>query len=392
MDLLTRNDLKAMRGHTEPPCVSVFIPTHRVRAEEDAIRWKNCLNRAEEQLVKWGLRSPEARDLLVPARAKQDDTQFWNHQSDGLACFLASGMARFYRLPLSLAEQVVVAPHFHIKPLFPILERNYRFFLLALSEKHVRLYQGNGWTIEAVDLEGVPASLADALRYDEKISQLQWRKQPAVGTGGAHGQGGPMMFHGHGVGIDDEKNDLLRYFQQIDRGLHDYLNGVSAPLALAGVEYLWPIYRRANTYPHLLEEGVPGNPDRTHPQVLHAKAWPIVRKAFPDARRRELERFGHLAGTEPGKVSADLGTIVAAAAAGRVETLFLRDSNFCRWGAWNPDTGEVTLHDVQQPKSEDLLNLAALETLGNEGNIYVLPEGEVPGGGDVAAVFRWPEK
>jgi hypothetical protein len=29
---------------------------------------------------------------------------------------------------------------------------------------------------------------------------------------------------------------------------------------LAGVEYLLPIYREANTYPHLLAEGIHGNP------------------------------------------------------------------------------------------------------------------------------------
>jgi len=42
-----------------------------------------------------------------------------------------------------------------------------------------------------------------------------------------------------------------------------------APLVLAGVEYLFPIYQEANTYPDLVEEGITGNPENLKPEELH---------------------------------------------------------------------------------------------------------------------------
>ncbi|MEO6887603.1 MAG: hypothetical protein ABI456_01165 [Ktedonobacteraceae bacterium] len=52
------------------------------------------------------------------------------------------------------------------------------------------------------------------------------------------------------------KEQLLRYFQRINRGLQSVLRGERAPLVLAGVEHLLPIYRKVNTYAHVLDQGV----------------------------------------------------------------------------------------------------------------------------------------
>ena len=43
-----------------------------------------------------------------------------------------------------------------------------------------------------------------------------------------------------------------------------------APLVLAGVEFLHPIFREATTYQHLLEQGLTGNPEGKSAQQLHS--------------------------------------------------------------------------------------------------------------------------
>src|SRR5690242_4678346 len=93
------------------------------------------------------------------------------------------------------------------------------------------------------------------------------------------------IFHGQGVGTDDEKGQLLHFFQQIDRGLHPLFANEQAPLILAGVAYLFPLYREANPYAHLIEEGVPGNPDLTSLETLHKQGWTIAAPFF--LRRRQ---------------------------------------------------------------------------------------------------------
>jgi hypothetical protein len=382
MDLLTKEELKTLLVQPRTPCISLFMPTHRGGSEQDPIRGKNLLRRAEDDLLAGGRRTPEARDLLAPAHRLFEEVSFWKNQSDGLACFLSPEGIRFYRLPLAFTETVVVANHFHIKPFLPLLSGNGRFYVLAISQNQVRLLQGTAHGVQEVDLKGVPANLAQALQFHDRDEPLMFHTHPALGLG----RGG-AIFHGQGVGIDDRKADLLRYFQQIDRGLHELLRTERDPLVLASVDYLWPIYRLANTYPHLLGQGIAGSPDRLSDKELHAQAWAVVRPHFQQAQRAAAALYDQLAGT--GRTAGEFMEVLGAACEGRLEVLFVALGKE-RWAALGPTGGEVTIHEKAEPGDEDLLNVAAVHTLLHGGTVYAVPPGEVPGGGLLAGIYWVP--
>lgn len=381
MDTLTRNDLKTLLADRQGPCVSLFMPTHRGGAEQDPIRWRNLLAQAEERLAT-GLRRPESKKLLQPAWKRLEEPIFWKSQSDGLACFLSAAEMRCYRLPAAFAELVVVGDRFHVKPLLPLLISNGRFYMLAVSQNRVRLLQGTAHSAHEIDLKGVPTSLAQAMQFHDRDEPLMFHTRPAGGAGswGA-------IFHGQGVGIDDHKDDLLRYFQQIDRGLHELLRDEHAPLVLAAVEYLWPIYHKANTYSHLLQRGVAGNPDHWSDQKLHDQAWAIVGPHFQKAQEEAAALYVRLAGT--GRVARSLEELVRAAHQGQIEILFVAADKE-RWGTLDVREGTVRLDEGPKPGNEDLLNLAAINTLAHGGTVYVVPPRTVPGGGVTAGIFWLP--
>ena len=382
MDLFSRDDLLTLLAFGQEPCISLFMPTHRRGAEEDPVRWKNLLREAEEYLKASGLRASETKELLGPAHKLLADPSFWKNQSDGLAFFLSPKLVRSYRLPTAFAELAMVAKRFHIKPLLPLLRENGRFYVLAISQNRVRLLQGTYSSVHEVDLKNVPASLAEAMQFHDKDEPLLFHTRTAGGTGswGA-------IFHGHGVGIDDFKDDLLRYFRQVDRGLHELLRNEHAPLVLAAVKYLWPIYREANRYPHLLEHGIAGNPDRLGVKELHEKAWAIVQPYFHQTQKKAADFYAQLAGT--GRTSNDLEEIVRAAHQGHLELLFVAQGKE-QWGTFDASSGKVTVHDQAEPGDEDLLNFAALHTLGHGGKVYVVGSEEVPGKCSAAAIFWLP--
>lgn len=382
MDLLTRDEFKALLADTRAPCVSIFMPTHRGGREADPIRWRVHVGEAEKQLVASGLRAPEAKNLLQPARQLLEDTVFWKHQCDGLAFFLAPQFLRLYRLPASFAELVVVGKRFHIKPLLPLLSGDGRFYILALSQNGVRLLQGTHYSVSEVDLRGVPRNLAEAMRAHDTDEPLTFHSRPvgALGSWGA-------IYSGHGVGIDDQKDDLLRYFQQIDRGLHTVLRDEQVPLILAAVDYFLPIYRQANTYSHLLDEGIKGNPDYLSIKELHDKAWAVARSYFREGQSKAMALYAQLAGT--GRTTADLEQIVRSADRGEIEVLFLASGRE-RWGAFDATAGTVAVHDQAEPGDEDLLNLAAVHTLAHGGTIHAVDDKAVPGGGRAAAIYWLP--
>lgn len=187
MDPMTRDDLAALMAHARFPAVSLHMPTHRTMPEtlQDPIRFRNLLRAAEERLVAAGLRAPEARRLLEPARTLADDTTFWTHLADGLALFVAPALERHWRLPLPLEESVAVGERFRIKPLLPLFTADGAFHVLALSQNEVRLLSGTRWSVDEVNLEGVPRSLAEALRHDEPEKQTA----PAHGGPARHRPG-----------------------------------------------------------------------------------------------------------------------------------------------------------------------------------------------------------
>jgi hypothetical protein len=49
----------------------------------------------------------------------------------------------------------------------------------------------------------------------------------------------------------------------------------------------------------------------------------------------------------------------------------------------------VILESRPGPESEDLLDLAAAETILNSGQVFAVPRAELPGDGDLAAILRF---
>ncbi len=383
MDKITREELKELSAHSRELCVSLFMPAFRAgrETEQNQIRFKNLLRETENRLSASGSRSQEIQELLKPARSLVDDPLFWQRQGDGLAVFLAAGYFKNYRLPLSFQESVTLARRFHFTPLLPYFSGEGRFYVLALSRNMIRLLEGSRHTVDEVDVESLLPSLGDAFRFDRFEKQLQFHTGTAAGRSG----GRAAMFHGHDPS-DEEKGRLLRWFRKIDGDLPDILRGSRSPLVLAGVEYLLHIYREANSYPFLLDEGVPGNADDLRPEELHGRAWPIAEKALSRGTGQALDRYAELSGSE--NVSSNVEKVLEGAHHGRVDALFV-DGGARMTGCFDQEESRVLTGESCGGEEEDLLNLAVVQTLIHGGTVFAISSGAMPGGEPLGAIFRF---
>jgi hypothetical protein len=386
MDTLSRDELRSLIEQPIGSCVSLFLPTQRAEPgrQQNPIRLEHLLGQAQARLLARGQSLAAAQALLAPAWQLVEDWTFWEHQSDGLAIFATPQLFRIYRLPLTFEELLVVDERLHVTPLLPLFSGDGQFFVLTLSLKGVQLLHGSHYSTRPIALADVPSSLKEALKYDEFAKQPQWH--PGVpGRGGARG----AIFHGQGARDDRvAKEEIARYFQLIDHGVRAALHQERAPLLLAGVAYLLPIYHDVNTYPHLLEKGIPGNPDDLQPSELHARAWAIVAPRFAREREAALERYRQLAGTHPGLASSYPRAIIPAAHAGRVDTLFVATGQR-QWGTFDPVSGVLTVHDAAEPHDSELLDLAAIQTILHGGTIHALAPEQMPETAPLAAIFRY---
>src|SRR5919109_1001640 len=241
-DIPTRSAVERLLSVRAGPCVTIYVATSPITQEAQAARieLKNLAAEAIGQLegeeVDRGV-VPELREALDELG---EDEDFWAEQARSLAIFAAPGMLRTYRLPNRLGNSVEVADRFFIKPLLRAVTFPQAAFVLALAAGSVRL-------VEVLPDEGpfivnVPDLPSDAASAAGKSSIAD--RSPSRRLQGSEGQ----------------KVLLRQYARKVDQALRGVLTGLELPLILAATEPLESIFRSLNTYPHLADTGIGGNP------------------------------------------------------------------------------------------------------------------------------------
>lgn len=383
MDIITIKELKSLSEAKSEDSVSIFLPTHRSGrdTEQDPIRFKNLLKDVENRLLDKGIRRPDVENYLKPAYDLLQKSGFWAHQSDGLVVYISPQVFQTFRLPITFEELAIVSTSFHLKPLLPFFARDGHFYILALSQNQVRLLEGTRHSVDEVDVEEVIPTMAEAMQFERYFKDVQSR----TGSSGSQGGESAAMYHGHDPS-DDDKNRILRWFHKIDDEISTFFAITKSPVILAGVDYLFPIYKEANSYPHIVDEGIPGNPEELSAKELHEKAWPIIRPIFSKLEEEGWDKYFELKAKD--QTSNAIDEIVPASLHGRVDTLFVAVGEQI-WGSYHRDNLSIRVHKEHQTGDEDLLNLAAVQTFLNGGTVYAVEPDKVPDGESAAAIFRY---
>ena len=383
MTELSRSDFQILAGENST-CVSIYMPAEKAGAQtrKNPIRFKNLLREAEDKIEQLNESIPELNDSIESAKAYIDNYDFWQHQDYGLAFFINRDGVKYYRLPHSFDETVKVSDRFYLKPLLPILTNDNKFYLLALSQNQVRFFLGSHYTINEIDLpQDVPISLAEALKYDDPEKQQQYHS----GDGG--GRNTAPIYHGQGVGTTDNKDEIKRFFHQIDNALKSAFPEEETPLILAGVEFLLPIYQEVNSYSNLLETGITGNPENASASDLHQQAWSIIEPHLTAARQSAMDKYHSLSGTE--EASNKIESIVVGAANGQIDTLFVADDAQA-WGRFDRQANKVEIDSESTEDNLDLIDFAVTQTYLQNGNVYLVERSQLPEAETAIAILRYP--
>ncbi|MFO7852163.1 MAG: hypothetical protein ACQERS_04905 [Bacteroidota bacterium] len=369
----------------EDNCISIYVPTSRagekVISKHAQKKLKNKLKEIRSDLVEAGMNEKETGSLLKPAEELLEDDNFWRKQSDGLAIFIKRNDMKWFTLPVHFEEKIYIGDHFYLLPLFPFFNNDGEFYLLALSQKEVKLYEcSKNYITEIVIDDLIPGSLEDVVGYDYEEKSLQYR------TG--HGGDGGAMFHGQGRSKDKDKEEIVRYFRAVDKGLMELLADDKKPMVLACVDYYYPVYKRLTAYPELFEKFVNGNPDDEDPLVLHSEAWLLIKDHFRKQRGNKINQFRELSGSD--KTAVTTGDVVTASVDGRVDTLFIVEGKD-KYGNYDPEKRKVYISPGERKQGDvSLFNFSAINTLLNGGWVYISTEDEMPSKDtEINAILRY---
>jgi hypothetical protein len=376
MRQLTTDVLRELLNANEPPCISLYQPTHRANPDalQDPIRYKNLVRDAERSLrEKYSGR--EVRPLLEPFQALADDYHFWTHQREGLAVLAAAGTFEVFRLQRPVKELVVVADTFHLKPLLRMVQSADRFQVLCLDRHEAKLFEGNRDALDEVDVGDMPATIKAALgeQLTDPQRGIAYNAQPAV-------------FHGQGGKKDEVDKDTERFFQVIDREvLARFSRPSGLPLILAALPEHHAEFRRVSRNPFLQPGGVAKHPGSLTPEQLRAEVWQVVEPTYL-ARLARLTEDQRTAAAR-GLAASDLNDVAKAVAASRVGVLLVEADRVVP-GRFDPATGEVRPGRLADPEVGDVIDDLAETVLRTGGEVVVVPAGRMPTDTGLAATFR----
>lgn len=385
MTLFSKQEWQALTQTQSSPCVSIFLPTHEAGREiqQDPIRLKNQIAEARDRMQSMEIDSSEIQSILKPAEDLLEQSEFWQHQSNGLALFLSPDQFRYYRVPAKFETQTIVGKRPYTQPLMPLMVNDAQFYIVAASQNKVALYQATRDSVQPVDLGTTPLSLETALRYDDGEPTLQGHTTSRAGTP----TGGQRVYDGQGSGKDSENTDILRFFHLVTDGVEAAIGGQSVPLVFVGLDFLFPLYKSANKYPHLMEDAVDYQPDTLSPEEIRDRAIKIVEPHFNADRKAASENYGNL--LNKNQSTDDLETVLNAAFNGQIDTLFMAKGEQA-WGNFEAKDRVISYTEASAENSEDLLNLAASKAIETDAKVYVVDQSDMPSDSAVAATLRYP--
>jgi hypothetical protein len=386
MTSITKVDFERLTKISGAHCVSIILPTHKsgkeVKNHQDLLLFKNSLNEVSAILRNYGLTSLEVVEYLKPAKELLEDTSVWHSLSNGLAVFLGNNFFEYYSLPVSFKETVYVSNHFFTSSLIEYFSENINYYLLTLSEHEVKLFECSKYDIKEEDAgDLLPKQLEEVVGYDYE-PKYKYIRSNQSGFGKAVTNG---YSHGHGEGKDDVKMEYEKYFKSIDAGIAKVLHEKKDPLIIAGVDFLYSIYKQVNHYKYLYPAFIAGNSELESIDNLHAKANDLIQDLLI---QKKLEKSDLLRESSR-KRSFVIEEIVKGALDGKIDTLFIRRGAKV-YGQVDETNQIINMQASKQFNNTCLINLAANETFLKGGEVYFLESDEYPATeAEMNCIFRY---
>jgi hypothetical protein len=190
-----------------------------------------------------------------------------------------------------------------------------------------------------------------------------------------------------GAGKPDEKQHTALFLEEVDDTLWEtHLRYSNAPLLLAGVEYLIPIYKSVSDYKFIWPEALTGNHQYDDEATLYNQAMKMMKPYFERGLHKALEEYGNKSATN--LTSTDKSEIIPGAYYGRISHLFI-EKHAHVWGTFDEAENKLRLSDENKENTENLADKAVAKTIQTGGTVYLLDKSEIPGTGSMAAIFRY---
>jgi hypothetical protein len=299
--------------------------------------------------------------------------------SKGLGVYIEEGMCWYIKLPSNPGRDILVNSAFNVKPLLPLFTGNEYFYLLVISKKQAKLFRADAFGMEHVNVPGL----------SELDSGSDHEGEDPTAPTGLRGEKDAVDATAFGATIkgDQKKKRLANYLEEVDDVIwKEVLHDKTAPLMLAGVEYLIPIYKTVSDYTNICEEALTGSHERDEIPVLYEQAMKKMKSHFQQPLLKAVEMYNNQSATA--LTTSIVDDIIPAVHYSQASHLFVqKDAQL--WGTFDEAKNELKLHENKQDDSDDLVNTAIVKAIQTGAEVHVVEKEQMPAESIMAAILRY---
>lgn len=348
--------------------ISIYLATTPIsrETEQTRITLNNLIKKAIKQLEALGTEKPRIQLLQQQFDDLLADQDFWDYQANSLAILATPESMRTYRLANKLQNTVEVSDRFHLKPLLRAVTFSHAAYILALSEKSVRLIQVSpDLPAKEIMVPNLPDDAADATN-----------KVILKDSSGKDQRPGAHAYNAY----------LANYVRKINAALRPLHLHAQSPIILAATQPLDGIFRSL-TRLSLLPTSIAGNPEHLSAAELAIAARPVLdgyyQRLIEDFQRLFTQRTGQK------RATTDISDAARLATFGGIERLLV-DIDGVVAGTIDDETGAVSFAGESDAISYGIVDEISCRALRTGAKVMAVRRADIPGGHDLAAITRYP--
>jgi hypothetical protein len=281
-----------------PCCVTISLETHRTTPdnEKDKIVLKNLIREASLRLI---TECDKATSVALTEKInKIADSLNHRHNLESLIIFVNENTAEYIRLPVKVANRVVIDKTFATRDLVRALHRETSYYLLVLSRDNARL-------IEALN--------------DKVVKEFEG-VFPLVNGFTVPTRDGEMTI------TNKQKEAVSEFFNLVDKELNEVLKAEPLPVIVCTDGSNYSDYLRVANRKEVIVAQLSGNRNNEKNHHIVEVAWPVMRDWSKEKNRQRLNELS--AAINSRNFITDINEIWAAIQQGRGRTLFIKQGYF----------------------------------------------------------------
>jgi hypothetical protein len=283
---LRGEDLLALQKAKGNICISIIVPTHRTSPDRkiDKAEVENAIDKAK-QLLQFKYPRKDIKSLLQSLDDQLKDIDFI-HNTEGLGLYISSEVKLLVHFPFPVMEKIMVDDNFEIRDLLYKINYDQPYYVLMLTEKIARLFEGSWNNLFEIKEDHWPLKYEDEYAYSKPV-----RSSSFAG-------------HAHVKMFEKDKSELEairfeNFYRQLDRGLDTYLRKNTSLIILAPEkESSW--FEKVSKHKENIIHKVNGSYSYNNLKSVSDIVWPVMYEHLQSERNQLINEFKEMIGGHRG--------------------------------------------------------------------------------------------